>query len=100
LTQQRGQNISGVVYNLDNQVCIKFSQFGPLLKVNPLKFRFMESLRHTANLKEFEFLRQFNKKQNMIKKIYQLNRNEKFVDKAQQCFPFLNIKAEFKFAVQ
>ena len=27
---------------------------------------------------EFEFLRQFSKKQNMIKKKYQLNRNEKF----------------------
>jgi hypothetical protein len=37
---------------------------------------------------EFEFLRQFSKKQNMIKKKYQLNRNKKFVDKAQQCFAF------------
>ena len=33
----------------------------------------------------FEFLRQFTKKQNMIMKKYQLNRNKKFVDKAQQC---------------
>ena len=37
---------------------------------------------------EFEFLRQFTKKQNMMKKKYQLNRNKKFVDKAQQCFAF------------
>jgi hypothetical protein len=42
----------------------------------------------------------FSKKQNMIKKIYQLNRNEKFVDKAQQCFAFLHIKSKFKFAIQ
>ena len=42
----------------------------------------------------------FSKKQNMIKKNYQLNRNEKFVDKAQQCFAFLHIKPKFKFAVQ
>ena len=49
---------------------------------------------------EFEFLRQFSKKQNMIKKKYQLNRNKKFVDKAQQCFAFLHIKPKFKFAVQ
>jgi hypothetical protein len=49
---------------------------------------------------EFEFLRQFSKKQNMIKKKYQLNRTEKFVDKAQQCFAFLHIKQKFKFAVQ
>ena len=71
-----------------------------LLKANPPKFRFMESLHHTAILKYFEFLRQFNKKQNMIKKNYQLNRNEKFVDKAQQCFAFLLIKPKFKFTVQ
>jgi hypothetical protein len=45
----------------------------------------MESLHHTAILKK-EVL--FSKKQNMIKKNYQLNRNEKFVDKAQQCFAF------------
>ena len=31
----------------------------------------------------FEFLRQFSKKQNMIKKKYHLKRNKKFVDKAQ-----------------
>ena len=37
------------------------------LKVNPLKFRFMESLRHTAILKYFEFLCQFIRKRNMIK---------------------------------
>ena len=49
---------------------------------------------------EFDFLRQFCKKQNMIKKKYHLNRNEKFVDKAQQCFAFLHIKPKFKFAVQ
>ena len=46
------------------------------------------------------FLRQFSKKQNMIKKNYQLNWTEKFVDKAQQCFAFLHIKPKFKFAVQ
>jgi len=33
----------------------------------------MESLHHTAILKKFEYLRQFSKKQNMIKKNYQLN---------------------------
>jgi hypothetical protein len=60
----------------------------------------MESLRHTTILKKIEFLRQFSRKQNMIKKNYQLNRNKKFVDKAQQCFAFLNIKPKFKFAVQ
>ena len=49
---------------------------------------------------EFEFLRTFSKKQNMTKKKFQLNRNEKFVDKAQQCFAFLHIKPKFKFAVQ
>jgi hypothetical protein len=49
---------------------------------------------------EFEFLRQFSKKHNMIKKKCQLNRNEKFVDKAQQCSAFLHIKPKFKFAVQ
>jgi hypothetical protein len=47
---------------------------------------------------EFEFLRQFSTKQNMIKKKYQLNRNKKFVDKAQQGFAFLHIKAKSKFA--
>ena len=55
------------------------------LKVNPPKFRFMESLCHTDILRYFEFLRQFSKKQNMSKKKYQLKRNEKVVDKAQQC---------------
>jgi hypothetical protein len=60
----------------------------------------MESLRHTAILKQFEFLRKFSKKQNMIKKKYQLNRNKNFVDKAQECFAFLYIKTKFKFAVQ
>ena len=35
----------------------------------------------------------------MIKINYQLNRNKKFVDKAQQCFSFLHIKPKFKFAV-
>ena len=49
---------------------------------------------------EFEFLPQFSMKQNMTKKKFQLNRNEKFVDKAQQCFAFLHIKPKFKFAVQ
>ena len=62
------------------------------VKINIPKFHFIESLRHTAIFEEFEFLRQFSKKQNMIKKNYQLNRNEKFVDKAQQCFTFLHIK--------
>ena len=47
---------------------------------------------------EFEFLRQFSKKQTKIKKKYQLNRNETFVDNAQQCFAFLQIKFKFKFA--
>ena len=35
----------------------------------------------------------------MIKKNYQLNRNEKFFDKAQQGFAFLHIKPKFKFAL-
>jgi len=48
----------------------------------------------------FEFLRQFSKKQNMIKKNYQQNRSKKFVDKAQQCFAFLHIKPKLEFAVQ
>ena len=43
------------------------------VKINLSQFRFMESLCHTAILKKFEFLRQFSKKQNMIKKNYQLN---------------------------
>ena len=60
----------------------------------------MESLRHTPILKKFEFFREFSKKQNMIKKHYQLNLTEKFVDKAQQCFSFLPIKPKFKFAVE
>jgi hypothetical protein len=60
----------------------------------------MESLRHTAILKKFEFLHQFSKKQNMIKKNYQLNKNEKFIYKAQQCFAFIHIKPKVKFAVQ
>ena len=49
---------------------------------------------------EFDFLRQFSKKQNMTKKRYQLYRNEKFDDKAQQWFAFSHIKSNFKFAVQ
>ena len=44
---------------------------------------------------EFEFLNQFSKKQNMIKKKYQLNRNEKFVEKAKENFAFLKIKPKF-----
>ena len=36
----------------------------------------------------FEFLHQFSKKQIMIKKQYQLNRNEKFVEKASNVLPF------------
>ena len=55
----------------------------------------MESLRYTAILKKFEILPQFSKKQNMIKKNYQLNWTEKFVDKAQQCFAFLLMKPKF-----
>jgi hypothetical protein len=35
----------------------------------------------------------------MIKKKYQLNRNEKSVDKAQQWFAFLHINQKVKFAV-
>ena len=42
----------------------------PKVNVNPPKFRLMESLRHTGILKSFEFLHQFSKKQNMIKKNY------------------------------
>ena len=57
-----------------------------ILKVNALTFGFIESLGHTAILKKFEFLCQFSKKQNMIKKNYQLNWTKKFVDKAQQFF--------------
>ena len=60
----------------------------------------MESLGHTTILKKFEFLRQFNKKQYMIKKNYQLNWTEKFVDKAQQRFAFLPIQPKFKFGVE
>ena len=45
---------------------------------------------------EFEFLHQFSKKQNMIKKKYQLNRNKKFVDKAQQYFAFLTHQAKIQ----
>ena len=48
---------------------------------------------------QFEFLRKFSKKQNMIKKNYQLNWTKKFVDKAHQCFVFLPIKPKFKFAL-
>ena len=48
---------------------------------------------------DFDFLGQFSKKQNMIKKNYQLNRIKKFVDKARKCFAFLHIKPKFKFAV-
>ena len=55
---------------------------------------------NTAILKWFEFLRQFSKKQTMIKKNDQLNRNKKFVDKSQQYFAFLHIKPKFRFAVQ
>jgi hypothetical protein len=43
----------------------------------------------------YSYFEEFSKKQNMIKKKHQLNRNEKFVDKA-----FLHIKPKFKFAVQ
>ena len=60
----------------------------------------MESLRHIAILKKFEFLHQFSKKQNTIKKNCQLNWTEKFVDEAQQCFAFLPIEPKFKFAAE
>ena len=43
--------------------------------------------RNTSSYSYFEFFRQFNKRQNMIKKNYQ------------QCFAFLHIKQKFKFAV-
>ena len=56
----------------------------------------MESFHHTAILKKFDFLRQFSKKQNMIKKNYQLNRTKKFVDKAQQCFAFFTHQAKIQ----
>ena len=79
---------------------ISIPMVGSFLKINLPKFRFIESLRHTAILKNLNFSRQFIKKQNMIKKKHQLNRNEKFVDKAQQYFVFLDIKPKFKFAVQ
>ena len=36
----------------------------------------------------------------MIKTNYQQNRNNNFVDEAQQCFAFLHIKPKFKFALQ
>ena len=49
-----------------------------LVKINFPMFRFIESLRHTANLMN-------------LKKKYQLNRNKKFVDKAQQYFAIFNI---------
>ena len=52
----------------------------------------MELLCPTAIFKKFEFLRQFSKKQSMIKKNYLLRWTEKFVDKARQCFAFLHIK--------
>ena len=56
---------------------------------------------HTVILKKFKkVLRQFMKKQNMIKKNYRLNRSKKFVEKAQQCFAFVHINPKFKFAVQ
>ena len=72
-----GEYISSLSQTLDKLECVK-----------GVKFRFMESLRFTAILKSFEFLRQFSKNQNMIKKNYQLNRNKKFVDKAQLCTAF------------
>ena len=37
---------------------------------------------------EFEFLRQFSKEQNMIKKKYQLNRNENLLTKPDNVLPF------------
>ena len=49
-----------------------------------------------SHLEEFEFLRQFSKKQNLTKKKYQLKSNEKFVDKAQQCFALLHIKLNWR----
>ena len=70
------------------QICKGKSPEVPFHRIS-LSYRYFE---------EFEFLRQFSKKQNMIKKKYLLNRNEKFVDKAQQCFAFLHIKPKFKFA--
>ena len=60
----------------------------------------MESLHHTTILKIFKFLRQFFKKQNMIKENYQLNWTEKFVEKTQQCFGFLPMEPKFKFDVE
>ena len=71
-----------------------------LVKINLPKFQFHRITSSYNYFEEFEFMRQFSKKQNMIKKKYQLNRNEKFVEKAQQCFTFLHIKPKFKFAVQ
>jgi hypothetical protein len=47
----------------------------------------MESLWDTAILKKFEFLRQFSKKQNMIKKNYQLNK-KKLLTKTSNVLPF------------
>ena len=57
----------------------------------------VRSLRITLSytyFEEFEILPQFSKIQNMIKKKHQLNRNEKFFEKAQQynVLPFLDIK--------
>ena len=46
-------------------------------------------------LEDILFLRQLSTKQNIIKK-NQLNKNEKFLDKAQQCFAFFTHQAKIQ----
>ena len=69
-------------------------------KVKSPKFPFQGITLSYSYFEEFKCLRQFSKKQNMIKKKNELNKNEKSVDKAPQCFDFLHIKPKFKFALQ
>ena len=47
------------------------------LKINSQEVQFHRITLSYSYFEEFEFLRQISKKQNMIKKTYQLNRNEK-----------------------
>ena len=64
-----------------------------MIKVNPPKFHFTETLHHTAIL---NFCANSTKRKNMIKKKNQLNRNEKFVDKARQCFCLFTHQAKIQ----
>ena len=85
---------------------MEVSQVGiPIYEIFCIKGKSPEVPFHeiTSSYSYFEVIWIFapiQKKQNMIKKNYQLNRNKKFVDKAQQCFAFLHKKPKFKFAVQ